>query len=229
MTAFVLIHGGAHGAWCWDRLVPFLRQSRDVDAVVAVDLVGHGTRLAAKDSDAIGLDDYVDDVVGEVEARDLRDVVLVGHSLAGITLAPAAARLGGRLNRVIYLSTSNPAVGRSVDDLMLDPLSPLSRGVDFETMFCNDLDEEATAWLMGNLGPEPAGPLAEAVRIATPPPGVGSTYVVLERDEALPPAFQRQQARTAEVDEVVSFDAGHSAFASKPQELAELLLGYAGQ
>jgi len=51
--------------------------------------------------------------------------------------------------------------------------------------------------------------------------------VVLERDEALPPAFQREQARNAGVDEIVSFDAGHSAFASRPRDLAALLLRYA--
>jgi hypothetical protein len=44
---------------------------------------------------------------------------------------------------------------------------------------------------------------------------------------ALPPALQREQARNAEVDEIVSLDAGHSAFASRPKELADLLLCYA--
>ena len=56
---------------------------------------------------------------------------------------------------------------------------------------------------------------------------VKSTYILLERDEALPPAYQREQARNANVDEVVPFDAGHSAFVSRPRELAELLLRYA--
>jgi hypothetical protein len=42
----------------------------------------------------------------------------------------------------------------------------------------------------------------------------------------MPPALQREQARNAGA-EVVEFDAGHSAFASKPRELAELLLGLA--
>ena len=32
-TAFVLVHGGAHGAWCWDPLLPFLD-----GPVLAVDL-----------------------------------------------------------------------------------------------------------------------------------------------------------------------------------------------
>ena len=196
--------------------------------MVAIDLVGHGGRLEEKPLDEISLEDYADDVVREVEGRDLTDVVLVGHSLAGITLPLAAHRLVGRLRRVVYLSTTNPPVGQSVEDRMNDPLSPLSREVDFETMFCNDLDEETSTWLLSHLGPEPPGPMAEKVTVATGPSEVPATYILLEKDEALPPAFQREQARTVQADEIVTLDAGHSAFASRPQELAALLLDISG-
>ncbi len=195
-----------------------------MEQVIAIDLVGHGERLEEKPQEEICLNDYADDVVREIEGRDLTDVVLVGHSLAGITLPPAAHRLVRRLRRVVYLSTSNPPMGQSVEDRMKDPLSPISREVDFETMFCNDLDEETSRWLLSRLGPEPPGPMAENVTVATGPPSVPSTYILLEKDEALPPAFQREQARTAQVDEIITLDAGHSAFASRPRELAELLL-----
>ena len=94
-------------------------------------------------------------------------------------------------------------------------------------MFCNDLDDEATGWLRSNLEPKPPGPINEAVPPVTLPPHLKSTYILLERDEALPPAFQREQAQHAGADEVVPFDAGHSAFVSRPRELALLLLRYA--
>lgn len=224
MANFVLVHGAAHGAWCWERVIPILEASPQVENVVAIDLVGHGTRADEKPLDDIGIDDYADDVVREIEGRDLYDVVLVGHSLAGITLPPAAHRLVGRLRRLVYLSTTNPPVGQSVEDRMNDPLSPVSREVDFETMFCNDLDEETTIWLLSRLGDEPPGPMAEKVAVAIGPPGVASTYILLEKDETLPPAYQREQARTAQVDEIVSLDSGHSAFASRPKDLTDLLL-----
>lgn len=224
MANFVLVHGAAHGAWCWEQVVPILEASPQVEHVVAIDLVGHGARLDEKPLDEVCLDDYAYDVVREIESRDLHDVVLVGHSLAGITLPSAAHPLVSRLRRLVYLSTTNPPVGQSVEDRMNDPLSPISREVDFESMFCNDLDAEASAWLLSRLGPEPPGPMAEKVTVATGPPGVPSTYILLEKDEALPPAYQREQARTAQADEIVTLDAGHSAFASRPQELADLLL-----
>lgn len=227
MSSFVLVHGGAHGAWCWERVVPHLERDARVDAVVAVDLTGHGARLDVKPLGEVAIADYVDDVAREIESRDLRDVVLVGHSLAGITLPAAAARVAARLRRVVYLATSNPAVGETIDELVKHPLSPVTRGAEFREMFCNDLDDETAAWLLGKLGPEPPGPMAEPVRVARLPPGVASTYVLLERDATLPPELQREQARTAGVDEIVAFDSGHSAFASRPRALAELLLRYA--
>ena len=223
-ASFVLVHGAAHGAWCWERVVPHLQASPAVDAVVAIDLVGHGARLEEKPLDSIRLDDYADDVVREVETRDLQDVVLVGHSMAGITLPLAAPRIQTRLRRLIYLSTANPPLGQSINDLMTDPLSPVSRELDFETMFCNDLDDEDTAWLLNQLGPEPPGPMAEAARVSPRSAGIESTYVLLEQDEALLPAFQREQIHNVQPDEVVSFDAGHSAFASRPEDLADLFL-----
>jgi len=94
-------------------------------------------------------------------------------------------------------------------------------------MFCNDLDDETTAWLLSHLGPEPPGPMAEPVAAADLPADLDSTYILLERDEALLPEFQRAQARNARAREIVPFDAGHSAFASRPRELAALLLRYA--
>lgn len=227
MTSFVLVHGGAHGAWCWSKLVPHLEGDPRVEAVVAVDLAGHGERRDVKPQADITLADYVDDVAGAIESRDLSDVVLVGHSLAGITLPPAAARVAPRLRRVVFLSTSNPKPGQSIMELMAHPLSPLARGLEFEAMFCNDLDPETSAWLRAHVGPEPPAPMTTPVEVATAPEGVPATYVLLERDQALPPAFQREQARTACVDEVVPFDAGHSAFASRPAALAALLLGWA--
>lgn len=227
MTSYVLVHGGSHGAWCWERLTPHLRADPRVESVVAIDLTGHGTRRDVKPLDMITLADYVDDVVQEIQSRNLRDVVLVGHSLAGITIPRAATRVADRIRRLVYLSTSNPPTGQSIVDLMKHPLSPVSRRLDFRRMFCNDLDDAATKWLLSKLGPEPPGPMNEPVPAIAPPTGMKSTYVLLERDEALPPAYQREQARNAGADEVVTFDAGHNAFVSRPRELAELLLRYA--
>jgi pimeloyl-ACP methyl ester carboxylesterase len=74
---FVLIHGGFHGAWCWERVVSELRASGH-DAI-AIDLPGHGERNREKA--------YLASWRGAVaEVREEGDVV-VGHSM-GATSSP---------------------------------------------------------------------------------------------------------------------------------------------
>lgn len=223
MASYVLVHGAVHGAWCWERMIPYLKAARPTSAVLAVDLPGRDAQADDRPTEEIALADFVAAVSEAIEAADLHDVVLLGHSLGGITIPRVAARLPDRIRRLVFLAAVHPAPGESVSDVLRHPLSAVSRGIGLEEMFCKDLDDETRAWLLGNLGGEPPGPMAEAMRpvhveLAEPP-----VYIVCEHDEALPPALQREQARNAGVQEVVSFDSGHSAFASRPRELAELL------
>ena len=226
MTSFVLVHGAAHAGWCWDRLVPHLADDPRVDHVLAVDLPGHGSRRDG-DHERLRIDDYVDAVVADVEDADLCEIVVVGHSLAGLTVGHAAARLGGLMRRLVHLSTCLPEPGTSADDRMSDPRSPLSHGLGLEEMFCNDLDPDTAAWLMSRLEPEPMGPYTEPVTHPDLPVELPVTYVVLERDLALPPDVQRVQAATAGIDDLVTFDSGHEPFLSRPADLARLLLTFA--
>lgn len=228
MVNFLLVHGGSHGAWCWDRLIPYLNQHAMVASTIAVDLCGHGARQAERPQEEITIEDYVRSIVEEIDARDLREVVLVGHSLAGISIPHVAAQRPDRIERLVYLSTTNPPIGSCVNDMLTHPLSPISRNVDLTAAFCSDLDEETAAWLVKNLGPQPPGVLSERVTRVAGPPEVPSTYVLLEQDEVLPPEYQLLQAETIKADEIVRFPAGHSAFASRPEALANLLCALVG-
>jgi len=226
-VSFVLVHGASHGAWCWEPVIPYLERDPRVGRVLALDLVGRADRAAEKPADEIGVADYIEDIVRAVEDADLADVVLVGHSLAGLSIPHAAARLGPRMRRLVCLASAHPTPGTSVMELMQHPLSPVSRGLDLEQMFCNDLDAEATAWLLERLCDEPPGPMTEPAARVELPAGLPATYVLLEQDATLPPELQLEQARNAGIDEVVRFDSGHSAFAARPEALAQLFLGWA--
>ena len=52
--------------------------------------------------------------------RDLHDVVLVGHSLAGITIPQVAARVPDRIRALVFVSCTVPRDGQSTHDT-LDP------------------------------------------------------------------------------------------------------------
>ena len=114
MTTFALVHGAWHGAWCWERLAPLLRDHGH--RVVAMDL--------PSDDRSATVDTYADVVCGELNGH--ADVVLVGHSLAGLTIPLVAARLPVR--HLVYVCALIPDIGRSFfeqmrgDTAMLNPI-----------------------------------------------------------------------------------------------------------
>jgi pimeloyl-ACP methyl ester carboxylesterase len=224
MVDFLLIHGGAHGSWCWERVIPHLQASHHTRRVFANDLAADAQAAVDKPKAEITNSDYVEGVIRKIRELGLNDIILVGHSMAGITIPEVCHRLPDRIKRVVYITTSNPLVGQSIVDLMAHPLSPKSRNVGFDEMFCNDLDEESARWLKSHLQDDPPLPVRDRVNYCALPDGIPSTYIVCLKDGALPVEYQREQAANAGADEVVELDAGHSAFLSQPVALAELLL-----
>src|SRR5207302_1089765 len=106
--SFVLIHGAGFGANCWDELIPHLNAE-----ALAVDLPGRGTR-ADVSLRAITLADCAGAVREDVEAKDLRDVVLVGHSFAGVTVPRVLDLLPDRIRHVVLVSAVVPPDGPRV-------------------------------------------------------------------------------------------------------------------
>src|SRR4051794_784768 len=84
---YVLVHGAWHGAWCWKKVLPLLRQRGH--RAVALDLAGHGedhTPVAG-----ITLETYVDQILSCVHKEAHGEpVTLVGHSFGGLVITQAA-------------------------------------------------------------------------------------------------------------------------------------------
>jgi pimeloyl-ACP methyl ester carboxylesterase len=98
---FVLIHGGFHGAWCWERTIPELE--RRGHECVAIDLPGHGAR---KDEPST-LADRRDAITGVLRPGD----VLVGHS-GGYDVTLTADAAPHLVSHVAYLAAGLPLEGR---------------------------------------------------------------------------------------------------------------------
>jgi len=110
---YILVHGAFHDAWCWYRVVPLLEIKGY--KVVAIYLPGHGKDTA--NAANIGLADYVQKVV-TVANEQAGQVILVGHSMAGVVISQAAEALGtGKVASLVYLDAFLPATGESVFSL----------------------------------------------------------------------------------------------------------------
>ena len=102
MATYVLVGGGWLGGWCWR---PIARQLRaDGHDAYPVTLTGLGERVHLA-SPEINLDTHITDVVNLIRFEDLHDVVLLGHSYAGLVVTGVADRVPERIAQLVYLDT----------------------------------------------------------------------------------------------------------------------------
>jgi pimeloyl-ACP methyl ester carboxylesterase len=226
---FVLVHGGYHGAWCWERLLPLLR-----GPVLAVDLPGRGRHPLPFDQ--VTIEGSADSVVGDIDSAGLGRVVLVGHSLGGATLPVVAGRLGERVVHMVFVSCLVVADGESVsapgperERLQVrlavgpDARTELTRD-QHRMLLCNDMDAEQEAATLGRVGPDSFHFFTDTVSWRGVAPTLAKTYVRLARDQALPPGEQaRMIARLGPGVSVRDLDAGHEVMITKPDALAAIL------
>ena len=116
MTTFVLVHGAWSSAWDWLEVASNLRA--EGHAVHVPTLTGLGERGHVTGADRqIGLDVHVQDIIAFLEWYNLEDVVLVGHSYAGMVITGAASHMPKRIRTLFYLDAFVPADGQSLADL----------------------------------------------------------------------------------------------------------------
>ncbi|MFG2983676.1 alpha/beta fold hydrolase [Streptomyces sp. NPDC048258] len=231
MVNFVLVAGVWLGSWAWDEVVPELRAAGH--GAHAVTLSG----LAERQGMAAGQQTHVQDIVDEVERLGLRDVVLVGHSYAGIPVGQAAERIGDRLARVVFVDSNVAADGESFLDGWPDGRAMVEGSISENDGFWaprpasdyagQDLDAEQVARIVTGSTPHPGATLTEPAVLARPLGELPATYVkcLLDGPEPSPAVAE---LLTGERWRLVEMDTGHWPMFSRPRELARILLTEAG-
>ena len=110
MADFVLVHGAWQGAWCWKRILPGLWRAGH--RAFAVTLTGTGERAHQLSPD-ITLHTHIDDAAAVIEAEELQQAIVVGHSYGGIVITGLADRMPERIARLVYLDAVVPFPGES--------------------------------------------------------------------------------------------------------------------
>ena len=88
MPTFVLVHGAWCGAWCWRRVARMLTQAGHEVFTPTLTGVGERSHLLKPD---VNPDTHILDVVNEMRWQELNNVVLVGHSYAGMVVTRMGA------------------------------------------------------------------------------------------------------------------------------------------
>jgi pimeloyl-ACP methyl ester carboxylesterase len=122
MTTYVLVAGAWLGGWSWQPVTTRLRaQGHDVYPVTLTGL-GERSHLASREVD---FETYVADVVNLVEFEDLHDVVLVGHSYAGLVVTAVADRIPERISVLAFLDSGPVPDGTAFLDMQPPPVRQL--------------------------------------------------------------------------------------------------------
>jgi pimeloyl-ACP methyl ester carboxylesterase len=230
-ATFVLVHGGGHGAWSWDGVLPLLRAP-----AIAVDLPGRGARPA--DLSTVTMGECVDAVVNDIVERDLHGVILVGHSLAGVTVPAVAARLPRRVRHLVLVAGFVPPEGCSVVDTLPFGLRQLTRmslprsatrrmpALVMRHTLCNDMAPTQARAVLARIGPDAPALMGHPVSRAGLPDDLPRTYVRFTRDRNLSARKAgRMAANLGCTGAPIEIDAGHDGIISRPDLVAAVLNG----
>ncbi|MGA4731670.1 alpha/beta fold hydrolase [Micromonospora taraxaci] len=230
MAEFVLVAGAWLGASAWDDVVAPLRAA------------GHGAHaltlsgLGDKRGMPAGQQTHVQDIVAEVERRDLRDVVLVGHSYSGIPVGQAAERIGDRLTRVVFVDAEVPVDGGSFASGWWQGQEAFEaqlteNGGYWPPIGAADLDghglaDEQVARLIEGSVPHPGATLTEPAVLTRPLGELPATYIkcLLDGPE---PNDTVATLLASDNWRLVTMDTGHWPMFSQPTELARILAAQA--
>ena len=109
----------AHGFGCDQNMWRFMApEFENRFRVVTFDYIGMGgTDASAYDADKYSrLDGFADDVIAIADALDLRDAVLVGHSVSSMICALAVRRAPERFGRLVMVAPSPRYIDETASD-----------------------------------------------------------------------------------------------------------------
>jgi len=234
MATYVLVHGGGHGGWCYDRVSPLLRAAGH--AVYTPSLAGLAEHAHHPKGD-VDLHMHTRDVAALLHSYDLTDVILVGHSYGGMVITGAADRAADRVGKLVYLDAATPVNGQSLVDVagpIIEAVRPMGEMVDGTELVLlpapdagllyGVTDPDDLAWMAERLTGHPwrcfEQPLAltnEDALWAIPRYHVVCTATIPTRDRKLV-ADARAAGRFWDID------TGHDLMITEPRAVADALL-----
>ncbi|MET0266973.1 MAG: alpha/beta hydrolase [Duganella sp.] len=213
----VLVHGAFNDGSSWAEVIGRLQNK--------------GYRVSAVQNPLTSLADDVAATRRVVERQD-GDVLLVGHSWAGVVVTEAGN--APKVKALAYLSAIVPDSGESAADFLtrrnapMDGLRPDANGLlwldgpeQYRAVMAHDVPLEKVRILAATQQPIAASAFAQKVGTAawrTRP----SWYLMTEDDHALPPAVQRWTIKHIGANSI-SLRSSHMSIISSPQEVADFI------
>jgi pimeloyl-ACP methyl ester carboxylesterase len=233
VATYVLVHGGGHGGWCYQRVARILRAGGH--EVSTPTLTGLGERAHLLDK-GVDLNRHIEDVVAVLHYEDFHDVILVGHSYGGMVITGVADRAADRVGRLVFLDAATPVNGQSLVDVAgpvigaVRPYGEVRDGMELVLLPGPDAgllygvsDPDDLAWMAERLTAHPWKCFEQPLRLANetalwaiPQYHIVCTSTLATRDPEL--------VGTARVEgRLWDIDTGHDLMITEPERTADAL------
>jgi pimeloyl-ACP methyl ester carboxylesterase len=188
-----------------------------------------------------GAREYARAVVDALEP-DEDDVIVVGHSLGGLTVPVVATQRP--VSRMVFLGAMVPVPGRPYRDYLAEHPDALTaptprsaydslgrRGVrPWEAAlhaYFHDCPVTEACRVWARTRPQAVKPMLEPSPLEDWP-DIPSTYILMTEDRSVSPAWSRRVARERLGIEAIELPGSHSPFLSRPAALADVLCDLVG-
>jgi pimeloyl-ACP methyl ester carboxylesterase len=233
---YMLVHGTWCGGWFFGPLAENLR--RQGHRVFTPTQTGAGERKHLLSSE-ITLETFILDVMNVIEAEELTDVILAGHSSAGPSITGVADRMPDRLRHVVYLDSVIAQSGQSFLDSWPSDAAEARRKAVREINGVRVVpvpspappnagtpEDPVMAWVQRRLTPYPFAPFEDPL-VLTNPIGNGRPCTYLAFTKSPNPGLEksRQLARSQKNWQWAELPQNHGAPAVAPGEVADVLAG----
>lgn len=231
---YVLVHGAWHGGWCWQQVSSILRA--DGAIVYTPTLTGLGEHKNVL-SPAVNLETHISDIVNLIEMEDLHNVILVGHSYAGIVITGVADRIPERLSKLVYLDAllvENGQSALSIQPPAVQQLMKKSAAKDggltipaWPAVTFGVKDTAAARWVDARLTGHPLRTFSQPLTLHHPYgnhlPKIFIACTVDVLPAIVPFAEKTKHSKDWTYHELVT---GHDAMLTAPRETAALLTSF---
>jgi len=236
LPALVLVHGGGLAADSWELTVEEIHRLAPELTVLALDMPGR--RNKPGDLREMTIADYVDSLVGDIETAGLEDIVIVGHSMGGMTLPGVVIKLGAaRVREMIFAASFLPPEGTSIVEGSPWLIAKVAQRIAMKNVptptpkwmarfvFMNGVPSHRRRFMAGKLYAESLRILTEKISRRGMPDDIPRTWILTRRDRALAPKVQRNYIDAlGGVQTLIEMDTCHMMLVSEPERLAQILV-----
>lgn len=234
MATFLLVHGGGHGGWCYNRLSPLLREKGH--HVLSPSLTGCADRKHTV-SPSTDLSTHVTDIVNLIEYDELSDVILVGHSYGGMVITGVADQVPDRIRELVYLDAAHPRDGESLRMIAPGQIEPTYQGLQvvdgvdlvmfpFPGMaaFFGVTDPDLAAWTEARLTPHPWKCFDQPLTLRNGDAAFKVPRTNINCTAALAASGEQARARQTAGGRNFEINTGHDLMITEPRAVADMLL-----